>query len=168
MKILRLFTAVGLLLLADVSLGGATLDNVKEKGFVQCGVTPSLPGFSNADDAGEWTGLGVETFFEEFWQKAPHRGTKGIAERQRPVAKDVLPVIGTRAAADITRPDLMHVLEIIAARGAGVAADRTSEVLRAYNRASMDGPAREAWLQWGSTLLSDNVVSLRRRAGTAA
>jgi general L-amino acid transport system substrate-binding protein len=60
MKIVRPLTAVGLLLLADVSFGGATLDSVKKKGFVQCGVNPSLPGFSNADDTGKWTGLDVD------------------------------------------------------------------------------------------------------------
>lgn len=38
----------------------ATLDDVKEKGFVQCGVSQGLPGFSNPDDQGNWTGLDVD------------------------------------------------------------------------------------------------------------
>ena len=38
----------------------ATLDDVKAKGFVQCGVSQGLPGFSNADDSGNWTGLDVD------------------------------------------------------------------------------------------------------------
>jgi len=38
----------------------STLAQVKEKGFVQCGVSQGLPGFSNADDAGNWTGLDVD------------------------------------------------------------------------------------------------------------
>ena len=38
----------------------STLSQVKEKGFVQCGVSQGLPGFSNADDAGDWTGLDVD------------------------------------------------------------------------------------------------------------
>ena len=37
----------------------ATLNAVKAKGFVQCGVSQGLPGFSNADDAGNWTGIDV-------------------------------------------------------------------------------------------------------------
>ena len=37
-----------------------TLDEVKAKGFVQCGVSQGLPGFSSADDAGAWTGLDVD------------------------------------------------------------------------------------------------------------
>jgi len=39
---------------------GATLDSVKSKGFVQCGVSTGLPGFSSANDKGEWTGLDVD------------------------------------------------------------------------------------------------------------
>ncbi len=30
-----------------------TLEAVKAKGFVQCGVSQGLPGFSNADDSGK-------------------------------------------------------------------------------------------------------------------
>lgn len=36
------------------------LDQVKAKGYVQCGVTQGLPGFSNPDDKGNWTGLDVD------------------------------------------------------------------------------------------------------------
>jgi len=39
---------------------GATLDGVKAKGFVQCGVSTGLPGFSTADDKGNWSGLDVD------------------------------------------------------------------------------------------------------------
>ena len=38
----------------------STLDAVKAKGFVQCGVSQGLPGFSNADDSGNWTGIDVD------------------------------------------------------------------------------------------------------------
>lgn len=38
----------------------ATLDDVKKKGFIQCGVSEGLPGFSNPDTAGNWTGLDVD------------------------------------------------------------------------------------------------------------
>ena len=40
--------------------GGSTLEAVMDKGFVQCGVSQGLPGFSNADDSGNWTGLDVD------------------------------------------------------------------------------------------------------------
>ena len=40
----------------------ATRNAVKAKGFVQCGVSQGLPGFSNADDAGNWTGIDVDLF----------------------------------------------------------------------------------------------------------
>jgi general L-amino acid transport system substrate-binding protein len=38
----------------------ATLDQVKSKGFVQCGVTQGLPGFSSPDDKGNWSGIDVD------------------------------------------------------------------------------------------------------------
>ena len=38
----------------------STLDAVKAKGFIQCGVSQGLPGFSNADDSGKWTGIDVD------------------------------------------------------------------------------------------------------------
>ncbi|OMH33650.1 amino acid ABC transporter substrate-binding protein [Motiliproteus sp. MSK22-1] len=37
-----------------------TLDSVKSKGFVQCGVSTGLPGFSNPDEKGNWQGLDVD------------------------------------------------------------------------------------------------------------
>ncbi|MCW8890016.1 MAG: amino acid ABC transporter substrate-binding protein [Sedimenticola sp.] len=42
------------------AFAGATLDSVKKKGFVQCGVSIGLPGFSNADEKGNWSGLDVD------------------------------------------------------------------------------------------------------------
>ncbi len=37
-----------------------TLKNTQKKGFVRCGVSQGLPGFSNADASGNWTGLDVD------------------------------------------------------------------------------------------------------------
>jgi len=37
-----------------------TLDDVKKKGFVQCGVSQGLKGFSSPDDKGGWTGIDVD------------------------------------------------------------------------------------------------------------
>ncbi|MEP1442734.1 MAG: amino acid ABC transporter substrate-binding protein, partial [Hyphomicrobiales bacterium] len=42
------------------SASAATLDDVKAKGFVQCGVSQGLPGFSNPDSDGNWSGLDVD------------------------------------------------------------------------------------------------------------
>ncbi|WP_428624183.1 amino acid ABC transporter substrate-binding protein, partial [Sedimenticola sp.] len=39
---------------------GATFDAVKKKGFVQCGVSTGLPGFSATDDKGGWKGIDVD------------------------------------------------------------------------------------------------------------
>ena len=38
----------------------ATLDDVKAKGFIQCGVSTGLAGFSSPDDKGEWTGIDTD------------------------------------------------------------------------------------------------------------
>ncbi|MEX0589546.1 MAG: amino acid ABC transporter substrate-binding protein [Xanthobacteraceae bacterium] len=38
----------------------AVLDQVKSKGFLQCGVSQGLPGFSSPDDKGNWTGIDVD------------------------------------------------------------------------------------------------------------
>lgn len=37
-----------------------TLDQVKSKGFVQCGVSQGIIGFSSPDDKGNWTGFDVD------------------------------------------------------------------------------------------------------------
>jgi general L-amino acid transport system substrate-binding protein len=38
----------------------ATLDDVKTKGFIQCGVSQGLIGFSNPDDQNNWSGMDVD------------------------------------------------------------------------------------------------------------
>ena len=52
--------AAALLATAGTAQAGATLDAVKKKGFVQCGVSTGLAGFSNPDDAGNWSGIDVD------------------------------------------------------------------------------------------------------------
>jgi len=42
-------------------LAATTLESVKEKGHLQCGVTSGLPGFSQPDEKGSWTGIDVDT-----------------------------------------------------------------------------------------------------------
>jgi general L-amino acid transport system substrate-binding protein len=54
---LALGAAVGL---AAASATAATLDDVKAKGHIQCGVSQGTPGFSNPDDMNRWTGLDVD------------------------------------------------------------------------------------------------------------
>ncbi|MEL6422146.1 MAG: amino acid ABC transporter substrate-binding protein [Pseudomonadota bacterium] len=54
--------ALGALVAAGfaTTASAATLDDIKKKGHVQCGVSQGLPGFSNTDDSGKWTGLDVD------------------------------------------------------------------------------------------------------------
>ena len=54
---------VGLALASMVSMtavAGTTLDNVKKKGFVQCGISDGLPGFSYSDTKGNFRGFDVD------------------------------------------------------------------------------------------------------------
>ncbi|MEO0749992.1 MAG: amino acid ABC transporter substrate-binding protein [Pseudomonadota bacterium] len=52
--------AVGFAGAAYADNHSASLAAIKEKGSVQCGVSQGLPGFSTADDAGNWTGIDVD------------------------------------------------------------------------------------------------------------
>lgn len=60
MKTKLMVVAVGAALGFATSASAATLDDVKSKGFVQCGVSQGLPGFSNPDSSGNWSGLDVD------------------------------------------------------------------------------------------------------------
>ena len=59
-KTLAVSAAVTSVLFSGLAQAGATLDSVKKKGYVQCGVSQGLPGFSNFDDKGNWTGVDVD------------------------------------------------------------------------------------------------------------
>lgn len=59
-KCLSAIAAVGLVAAAGATQAEGTLDSVKKKGFVQCGVSTGLPGFSNPDAKGKWQGLDVD------------------------------------------------------------------------------------------------------------
>ncbi|UJF24719.1 amino acid ABC transporter substrate-binding protein [Suttonella sp. R2A3] len=53
-------TLLSLALLAAASAQAGTLDDIKKRGELRCGVTQALPGFSVADDQGQWKGLDVD------------------------------------------------------------------------------------------------------------
>ncbi len=60
MKTLMLTAVAGAVLLGATASHAATLDDVKKKGFVQCGVTGGVPGFSAPDASNNWSGLEVD------------------------------------------------------------------------------------------------------------
>jgi len=45
---------------AKSAAAAATLDLVRSRGYLQCGVSQGLPGFSNPNDKGEWSGIDVD------------------------------------------------------------------------------------------------------------
>ena len=47
-------------MIAATAATAGTLDDIKTKGFVQCGVSQGLIGFSNPDEANNWTGMDVD------------------------------------------------------------------------------------------------------------
>lgn len=58
--VIKIAITAALVLAATKAHADVTLEAVKGKGFIQCGVSRGLPGFSNPDDQGNWTGLEVD------------------------------------------------------------------------------------------------------------
>src|SRR5262245_43378931 len=58
----RLISVLGLALAVGLSgqADAQTLKTVRDRGSLLCGVSQGLPGFSNPDDKGNWTGLDVD------------------------------------------------------------------------------------------------------------
>lgn len=52
--------AVVLSLTASWAYAGTTLNAIKERGFIKCGVSDGLPGFSFADEKGNYSGIDVD------------------------------------------------------------------------------------------------------------
>lgn len=52
--------AISLAALSSPALAGDTLDAIKKRGFVNCGVNTGLAGFALPDAKGEWSGLDVD------------------------------------------------------------------------------------------------------------
>lgn len=57
---LAILTTAAVLGVSGFAHAGATLDAVKKKGFVQCGISDGLPGFSYAEAGGKYAGLDVD------------------------------------------------------------------------------------------------------------
>ncbi|MGV8844426.1 MAG: amino acid ABC transporter substrate-binding protein [Pseudomonas sp.] len=57
---LAILTTAAALGVASFAQAGATLDAVQKKGYVQCGISDGLPGFSYADEKGNYLGIDVD------------------------------------------------------------------------------------------------------------
>ena len=57
---IKLLAAGAAVLAIGASAQAGTLDDVRAQGFVQCGVSQGVPGFSNPDEAGVWSGIDVD------------------------------------------------------------------------------------------------------------
>ncbi len=59
-KICAFVAAVATLCCGLGCAAAGTLDQVKVRGYLQCGANPGLSGFGLPDDKGNWTGLDVD------------------------------------------------------------------------------------------------------------
>lgn len=53
-------SSVLVILISSQTFAGTTLKNIKKKGFIQCGVSQGLAGFSSPDSKGNWYGIDVD------------------------------------------------------------------------------------------------------------
>ena len=62
MRLARTFAALAAMfsLVAVAPVQAGTLGDVKSKGFIQCGVSQGVPGFSSVDAGGTWSGIDVD------------------------------------------------------------------------------------------------------------
>ena len=59
-KLISVFAAVGFAVSAHTASAEGTLEAVKERGMVSCGVSTGLAGFSQKDEKGQWSGMDVD------------------------------------------------------------------------------------------------------------
>ena len=59
-KSVKFLSVIAATAFVSTAASAGTLDDVMKKGFVQCGVSQGLPGFSNPDASGNWTGIDVD------------------------------------------------------------------------------------------------------------
>ena len=60
MNVAIVLAAVAAVLVFGNTASAVTLDHVKARGFVLCGVSGGLPGFSEQDEHGNWSGIDVD------------------------------------------------------------------------------------------------------------
>ena len=59
-SILGIAAAIGAVTMFTAGANAATLDDVKKRGHLVCGVSTGLPGFGAPDQSGKWSGLDVD------------------------------------------------------------------------------------------------------------
>ena len=60
MRVSKLLLAAAAATALSTAASAGTLDDVKAKGFIQCGVATGLAGFAAPNDAGEWAGFDID------------------------------------------------------------------------------------------------------------
>ena len=57
---LTAFFVVVLFFSATNATNAATMDSIRDRGFVSCGVTERMPGFSSVKNDGSWIGMNID------------------------------------------------------------------------------------------------------------
>jgi len=60
-QVLGIIGVISAFALSGTASAASTLETVKDRGKLQCGVSTGLPGFSQPDQSGNWTGIDVDT-----------------------------------------------------------------------------------------------------------
>ena len=60
MRVSKILLAAAAATALSTAASAGTLDDVKAKGFIQCGVATGLAGFAAPNDAGEWAGFDID------------------------------------------------------------------------------------------------------------
>jgi general L-amino acid transport system substrate-binding protein len=60
LKVVAVLLVMGLTMFFETAQAGPTLEAVKKNGVIKCGVSQGVPGFSNRDEKGNWSGIDVD------------------------------------------------------------------------------------------------------------
>ena len=60
-KSVKFLSALAAVAVVSTAASAGTLDEVKKRGVLHCGVSTGLPGFSNPDDKNNWSGIDADT-----------------------------------------------------------------------------------------------------------
>ena len=119
---LAVLGAATLLGTSGLAQAGATLDAVKSKGFVQCGVSDGLPGFSYTDAKGQYKGIDVDIC------RAVAAAVFGDADKVK---------FSPLTAKERSRPELINAKrKIRIAKGSGTTVQEVNKLLKMHQEMS--------------------------------
>ncbi len=114
MKIVKVISVILLMGVMNKPVIAGTLDNIKERGFLKCGVNTGLLGFSIKNDNGRWEGFDVEfcralavAIFNDP-EKVEYRGLNG-SERFKVLSDGEVDILYRNTTWTLTRDSAMGI-----------------------------------------------------------